>query len=137
MTDLIELSNLVEQYGVNKAKLDDIKKTCDLENAEIKTRMQDENITEAFGENYKVKYSVQHRESMDEEKLLTILASEEFKEVKEVFRIVKTKEYVDFDALENALYNSQFTDEQLRELNRAREVKEIPMIKITKIKKEN
>ena len=51
--------------------------------------------------------------------------------------IIKTKEYVDFDALEKAIYNGLLPGETLLEMDKAREVKEVVTLRVTKIKKEN
>ena len=130
------LDALIPQYAANKAELEDYKKICDKENAIIKSIMadMDEPTYEAGG--YKATYSVSQRESMNEEMLISMFTSVPgFVKVAEQFGIVKTKEYIDYDALENALYNNAISNDQVIEMNKAREVKEVVTLRVTKIKK--
>lgn len=46
--------------------------------------------------------------------------------------IVKTKEYIDTDELEKALYNEIFTEEQLLELSKCINKKEIKTLRVKK-----
>ena len=123
------LDALIPQYAANKAELDDYKKICDKENAIIKSIMadMDEPTYEAGG--YKATYSVSERTSMNEEMLLEIAHNYG------IPNIIKTKEYIDFDALENAIYKGDIPKEALLEMDKAKEVKEVVTLRVTKIKK--
>ncbi len=125
----MNLDELIPQYAQNKAEMDSYKKICDSENAQIKALMAelDDPVYEAGG--YKATYSVQERESMNEDILLDIAHHFGLSE------IVKTKEYIDFDALEKAIYDGKISDDILLEMNKAKEVKEVVTLRVTKIKK--
>lgn len=125
----MNLDELIPQYAQNKAEMDSYKKICDSENAQIKALMAelDDPVYEAGG--YKATYSVQERESMNEDILLDIAHHFGLSE------IVKTKEYIDYDALEKAIYDGKISDDILLEMNKAKEVKEVVTLRVTKIKK--
>lgn len=122
------LDELIPAYAENKSMLDDYKKICDSENKQIK-EMMDEGSYEAGG--YKATKSIQHRESFNEDKLLDVLqqygvAYDE--------KIIKTKEYVDMDALESAIYKQKLDNPMLMEIDKCRETKEVVTLRISKVK---
>jgi len=127
--ETITLEELIPQYASNKAEMDDYKKICDRENAQIKDMMFAEGLDEKEAGGYVAKRTVQHRETMNEAKLLEIAHQFGIPE------IVKTKEYIDFDALENAIYNGKISQDILLEMDKAKEVKEVVTLRVTKIKK--
>lgn len=132
MGNLEKLDELVPRYGDEKTEMDRYKKLCDADNAEIKSIMSDLAIQHYTAGNYKVTRSVQERESMDEELLLSLL--KDFPEV-QIHNIIKTKEYVDFDALEAALYKDALPKEVLLAIDKARTIKYVTTLKVSKIKK--
>ena len=132
MGNLEKLDELVPRYGDEKASMDKYKKLCDADNLAIKEIMTDLALQHYTAGNYKVTRSVQERESMDEELLLTLL--KEFPEIK-VHNIIKTKEYVDFDALEAAIYKDALPKDILLALDKARTVKYVTTLKVSKVKK--
>jgi hypothetical protein len=90
--------------------------------------MQDYVIPSYEAGGYKATYTIQKRESINEELLLEIAHQHGISE------IIKTKEYIDFDALENAIYNGRIPESIVLEMDAATEVKEVPILKVTKIK---
>lgn len=123
-----ELDTLIPQYAENKSMLDDYKKICDTENNKIKELME-EGSYEAGG--YKATKSIQKRESMNEEKLLDTLK----KIPQAVYSgIIKTKEYVDMDALESAIYKGDLDKDVLLKIDKCRETKEVVTLRIVKVK---
>lgn len=132
MENLEKLDELVPRYGDEKTEMDRYKKLCDADNAEIKSIMSDLAIQHYTAGNYKVVRSVQERESMDEDLLLSLLKA--FPEV-QIHNIIKTKEYVDFDALEAALYKDALPKEILLAIDKARTIKYVTTLKVSKIKK--
>lgn len=126
---LNELDTLIPQYANNKSELDGYKKICDKENARIKAIMKDFVITNYEAGGYKATYSISERESLNEEMLLEILGGGA-----RDMGIIKTKEYVDFDALEKAIYDGLLSEETLLEMDKAREVKEVVTLRVTKVK---
>lgn len=126
--ELKALDKMIPQYAANKKEADSYKKLCDTENAAIKAVMQEYALQHYEAGGYKATYSIQRRESMNEELLLEIAHNYGIPE------IVKTKEYIDYDALENAIYNNLIPPKVLEEMDRAKEVKEVAVLKVTKIK---
>ena len=127
--ELKTLDSLIPQYAANKREKDGYEKLCAAENAQIKAIMQDYVVQHYEAGGYKATYTIQKRETVDEEMLLEIL-----KRSGECEGIIKTKEYIDFDALENAIYNGRIPEDVVLEMDAATEVKEIPTLKVTKIK---
>lgn len=131
------LDELIPQYAQNKAEFDSYKKICEKENAQIKAIMATlpDNVYEAGG--YRATYSIQHKDKMDEEVLLSLFSSvAEFVSVADRYNIVKSKPYIDFDALEKAIYDNALSKEQIVELDKANISNDVPVLRLTKIKKE-
>lgn len=123
------LDELIPSYAENKIELDNYKKICDGQNAEIKKRLEELGENEYTAGGYVAKRTVSERESMNEERLLEMLKKHN------VPGVIKTKEYVDMDALEGYLYNTELSDEMAADLDSCREVKEVVQLRISKEKK--
>lgn len=132
VTKQVQLSNLVAMYGNNKSKFDTLKKECDVQNAEIKTLMSELNCTEYTSGGYTAKYSIQHRESMNEDKLLELL-SEDYQYYLDL-GIIKQKDYIDSDMLEDAIYHNKIDKDTILKMDLCRETKDVPTLKISKSK---
>lgn len=126
--ELSMLDKLIPQYAENKAQLDIYKKECDKENALIKSMMLDGKLDKREAAGYKATCTVSTRETMNEEILLEIAHNYGISE------IIKTKEYIDFDALEYAIYNNKIPDDVILEMDKAKESKEVVTLRVTKIK---
>ena len=125
---LSKLDELIPKYALNKSEMESYKKICDKENAEIKSLMANLPDNTYTAGNYVATYSVSKRETMNEEKLLEIAHQYGITD------IIKTKEYIDFDILENAIYHETISPEVLMEMNKAKEVKEVVTLRVTKVK---
>lgn len=123
------LDALIPQYALNKNELDSYKKICDKENLMIKEMMYSLGVDEKEAGGYIAKRIVQKRENMNEELLLEIAHQHSIPE------IIKTKEYIDYDVLEDAIYNGKISKDVIVEINKAREIKEVITLKVSKIKK--
>ena len=128
----VELSGLVASYGENKTELDTLDKECKKQNAKIKELMIALKRDEYESGGYVAKYSVQHRESMNEDKLLELL-SKDYQYYLDL-GIIRQKDYIDSDALEDAIYHEKIEKDVLLEMDKCRETKEVPTLKIVKIK---
>jgi hypothetical protein len=128
-----KLLQLIPEYGSHKSTLDEYDKICKSENAEIKRIMKEEGIDNMQAGGYKVSYSVRETSTMNEDKLLALLQDK----VSAESGIVKTKKYVDMDALESAIYNGAIPKEVLIEMDNCREKKQTVSLRITKVKEEN
>lgn len=124
------LDDLISKYAENKEKLEAFKKLTEAENKEIKFLMKSSGETEHISDEYKASYVVSTRESINEEMLLVVAH-------KYGIPVIKTKEYIDFDALENAIYNNRISNEVLLEMDKAKSKKEVVTLRITKLKRAN
>lgn len=102
LEDKIRLSNLIESYGGYKKELDMYTKLCNETNSRIKDIMRELHTTGAESDTYKVTYSKVEKSSVNEDGLLSYLQKSNIPT-----GIIKTKEYIDFDELENAIYNGE------------------------------
>ena len=57
------------------------------------------------------------------------------KDPKEFEGLIKTKEYVDMDVLENLLYHNKFDEAEISSISSCQEIKNIPTLKVKKVKK--
>lgn len=127
--EILTLDELIPVYAENKADLDKIKKVCETQNADIKNRLEEMGEDEYTAGGYVVKRSVSTRETMNEERLLAIMKKHC------IPGVIKTKEYVDMDALECYLYDVELSDELAADLDSCREIKEVVQLRISKEKK--
>ena len=121
-----KLSQLLPVYEANKSKMDSYKKLVDKDNKEIKSIMLGAGLKEFIAGNIKATCSVSEREDFIEEALIAKL-----KEMK-VPGVVKKKEYVDMDALENAIYNGKI---DAAALANCQTKKEVVTLRVTKLKR--
>lgn len=128
------IGDLVSEYGQQKAELDALKKNVDSLNAQLKDLMLENNIEEFSANGYKVKYSVSERETINELQLLDMLLKKH-KDLSEQLGLVKTKLYVDFEAIEKETYNGNLSDKVLKDIGKCREVKEVVSLRLSKEKK--
>lgn len=129
----MNVMDLIPQYGKHKEELDKLKKQCDEENKTIKVCMAQEEKKELESGGYQVKYIIQNRETFNEEMLIDYLHQKR-EMTAFCYDIIKTKEYIDFDALEKAIYNGFFDANDLAEFDKAREIKQVETIRISKVK---
>lgn len=122
------LNSTIKCFYEDKQKLDMYKKSTEEYNSEIKKLMskldKDEFETD---DGLVAKINIQNRESFIDDKLI-----EKIKESK-VPGIIKTKEYVDMDALEDAIYNGRF---DASTLTTCKTSKKVITLKVSK-RKEN
>lgn len=120
------LNSTIECFYEDKQLADKYKKSAEEYNKEIKQLMSTINKNEFETDSGLIaKISVQKRESFIEEALL-----QKIKELK-VPGIIKTKEYVDMDALENQIYLGNI---DASELTTCRKIQEVVTLKVSKKK---
>lgn len=122
-----KLQELIPHYQLNKSEMDSYKKVVDKDNKEIKMIMLESQLPEFIVGDIKATCSVSEREDFIEEALI-----EKLKEMK-VDGVIKMKEYIDMDALENAIYNGELN---AAELASCQTKKEVVTLRVTKIKEE-
>lgn len=129
MNSLTErMFSLVDEYAKNKKAFDELKKLCEQQNKELKSLMKELNVEDCSTKDWYAKLGRQKRQSMNEEMLLDIAHRHELN------TLIKTKEYIDYDALENMLYQGNVGNDIIREINKAREVKIVTTLKVAKKK---
>ena len=121
------------EYGKQKAELDILTKSCKKLNSDIKSAMEEGELSEYAGADYTVKISVSTSDKMNEDKLLYIL-SQKYRETAETLGIIKVKEYVDFDAMEKAIYNGEVSEDMIHDIGSCNETKETVRLLISKKK---
>ena len=123
------LKSLVESYIINKQNEEDFKKQASAENTQIKELMHEYNLTEVATDLGTAKITEQEKITFIEDKLIEFLKANNLAD-----DIVKTKEYVDYDALESALYHDKITDEQKIAMTECQEKKVTTVLRINKKK---
>lgn len=109
-----KLDGLINKYGDVKSKLADLKKEESNLNQTIKSLMIADDLKEVSTDTYKVVYQERTSESLDEDKVIDILKKNNVK------GIVKTKQYVDEDALEQAIYNGKLDADIIKQISNAK-----------------
>ena len=122
------LDELIPNYYLNKQELDSYKKICDTANAKIKDLMLEAGEDEHTAGEYVAKRTVVEKESMSEDKLMAVLRKYN------VTGVIKTKEYVDMDALEGYLYNTEVSTEFATDLASCKTVTEVVQLRVTRKK---
>lgn len=97
----MELKELIDKYGKENDELKVLKKVVDKDNSELKKLMTAQSIENTETDTYKASCKVIKTEKFNETKLI-----EKLKELG-VEGCIKTKEYVDMEELENAIYNGE------------------------------
>ena len=131
-----ELETLIPAYGSLDFELKNIKKKADGFKERIKTIVKSLGVKTYRAEDYEITYTEAERVSIKEDKLLIrlkeIVAN---KDLKEFEGLIKTKEYVDMDVLENLLYHNKFDEAEISSISSCQEIKNIPTLKVKKVKK--
>ena len=125
----IQIEDLIEEFGKNKSELSELKTVVDEQSTQLKQFMTDNDITTAMSENYKVLLYTYQKQAMDTDKLLAVLKKHNL-----VDGIIKTKEYIDMDALESALYKNSFPNDVLMDIDKCKTSTDVTSIRLTKKK---
>jgi predicted acetyltransferase len=119
------LKELIRLYYNDKQELDQYKKSTEEYNKDIKDAMRELGYDKFETDDYVAKVTTQKRESFIDEKLIAKL-----KELN-VTTPIKTVEVIDFDELENVIYNGQL---DVSELTNCKQVKEVVTLKVSERK---
>lgn len=128
-----ELVNQCNVYIEHKPKLDAEKKVCDASNKAIKGLMKELEFESFTVGKTTVKLSTSVREDFNEEEMASVLVSSEIPTAL-LDTVVKYKPSIDFDALENAIYNGLIPTNVLLELDRCKTTKVVENIRLSKVK---
>lgn len=122
-----KLKHLVKDYLVNKEREKEFKDAASIQNTQIKVIMSELNIKEFETDNGKVVLSDRKTEDFNEEKLIKFLKERGIEN-----DIIKTKEYIDFDALESAIYHDKISGDNLKDMDSCKDVKITQVLRINK-----
>lgn len=120
-----ELKNLVDSYGESKKEENAIVKRNNERNSQIKQLFLDNDISSFETDSFIATVSETEKQSLNNELALCIL-KEELGE-NELTSVVKTKEYIDEDALEKLVFNGQF---DISKLEKAVDKKIVSILRI-------
>jgi len=132
--ELNKLDDLVAQYGARDEQIKSLKKVNDVDKEVIKDELLNLNTAKWTSGGFTVQRVESTTETLNEAKVLSVL--EEHKELATDLGLVKTREYVDFEALESAIYQGIIPTEIISGLDSCRESKTVVSLKCTKAKKE-
>lgn len=122
-----KLTNLVSDYIFNKDREKEFKDAASAENTEIKAIMNELSIDKFDTDDGSVSLSERVTEDFIEDKLIEFLKTRNLAD-----DIVKTKEYVDFDALESAIYHEKIVGDDLKDMAECKEIKKTQVLRIKK-----
>ena len=129
-----ELSEVIDKYALNKSEKDSYDKLVKEDGDKIKSMMYEAELLKYSTETNTISYVVQHRQSFDEAKLIGIIHTNN---LPESLGIIKTKEYIDEDALESAIYNGEISEEVMEQIQSCLESKDVVTLRLSKSKKES
>lgn len=127
------LDTLILNYAEHNEKLNDYKKLAAEENKRIKQELGNQMLTEYQVNNVKVVVSTRKTETLNEEMLLGILKTADIT-TDTLSKVVKTKEYIDMDALESVIYKGEIPEDVVATFDVCREVKETQVLNIKEVK---
>ena len=124
-----DLATLIESYILNKENEKIYKDNASVENTQIKEIMHSRNITEFSTNSGTATITEQQKETFIEDALIEFLKKNNIAD-----DIVKTKECVDFDALESAIYHEKISQDLVKKMASCKETKTTTVLRISKKK---
>lgn len=123
------LSEMIDTYKTSKDKENALKKANNELNENIKTYMQEHNMTSANSKNWTATLSCTKKESLNEDLAIEIIKKNLGGAL--LSSVIKQKEYIDEDALEKLVYNGDF---DINKLAKAKMIKETYTLRVNKKK---
>ena len=127
--DGFDLSKTIDEYKESKDKENSLKKINNELSENIKSYMHEHNMTTADTDNYTATLSRKDSESLNEDLAIEIIKENLGGAL--LASVIKTKEYIDEDALEKLVYNGDF---DVNKLAKAKIVKSTFTLRVTKKK---
>ena len=121
------LSEMIDTYKALKDKENALKKANNEMNENIKTYMQEHDMTSANSENWTATLSCTKKESLNEDLAIEIIKENLGGAL--LSSVIKQKEYIDEDALEKLVYNGDF---DISKLEKAKITKVTTTLRIKK-----
>ena len=133
MSESRTFNDLINDYGDRDAQIKSLKRLCDEEKEQIKNFLAQEGYEYFSTDYYTVSRVVSERETLNEEKLIPILKSYWITTHGSMeCPYIKTKEYIDMDKLEEAIYQKELTPNVLAEMDTCREVTTVVALRCKK-----
>ena len=127
--NVFDLSTAIDKYKESKDNENALKKANNELNENIKTYMQEHNMTSANSKNWSATLSCTKKESLNEDLAIEIIKENLGGAL--LSSVIKQKEYIDEDALEKLVYNGDF---DINKLAKAKIVKETYTLRVNKKK---
>ena len=127
--NVFDLSTSIDKYKESKDKENALKKANNEMNENIKTYMQEYDMSSANSEKYTATLSCTKKESLNEDLAIEIIKENLGGAL--LSSVIKQKEYIDEDALEKLVYIGDF---DINKLAKAKMVKETYTLRIGKKK---
>lgn len=127
--DGFDLSKIIDEYKESKDKENALKKVNNELNENIKSYMYEHDMSSADSEKYTATLTKTDEESLNED--LAIELIQENLEGALLNTVIKTKEYIDEDALEKLVFNGQF---DISKLEKAKITKTSYTLRVTRRK---
>ena len=125
------LNALVKGYCEDKKVEGTLKKRISDFNDQIKKLMLPVGLQDWEYDGNAIHITIKHADTLNEGKALDLLAKKCHDKCVEL-GVIKTKEYLDADALESAIYRGDIPKKVLLELDTCRDVKDTPTLNIVK-----
>lgn len=111
----LNLQKIIDQYQIENTEKQRLEKELKSKNSFIKSKLAE--LGKQIYETTKSKATItyQNKVSMNEEKVIEILRENCKK--KDLTSVIKTKEYIDYDALESLIYNGGISADKLEPAN--------------------
>lgn len=127
----MEITNIINEYAEKKEQFDKLKKECDKLSKQIKDVLRDDGDRVDYTTDLvSLKLTVSYRTSLNEDKAISILQGTDTGSA-----VIKTKLYVDTDALEDLIYKEQVDADLMKKLQECIDTKRVETIRVYKNKK--
>lgn len=123
------LDTIVKRYGENKAVVDKFSKMCDADNKKIKEVFKATGKTSHTSGEFTVTQVIQSRMTVNEDMLVEVMKKYNLNQH------IKTKEYVDMESLETALYEGDISADAIREIANCKSTKEVVTLRLKRTEK--
>ena len=127
--DGFNLSKTIDEYKESKDRENALKKANNALSENIKSYMREHNISSADSDKYTATLTKIDKESLNEDLAIEIIKENLGGAL--LASVIKTKEYIDEDALEKLVYNGDF---DINKLAKAKIVKSTFTLRVTKKK---
>lgn len=102
---VVDLSTLIDSYKNSKDNENNFKKLSKDLGAQIKSEFKSRKIDKFASEKYVATVSITQKESINQDRAIIILKDNLSDD--QLDQVIKTKEYIDEDALEKLIYNGE------------------------------